>query len=54
MSVLLILAAVFGVAAVFAGLGLVQTLAEVCYPDLVCQRCGQIMPGAGHECSEGR
>ena len=34
--------------------GLLKTLAEVCYPDLVCQHCGAIMPAAGHECSEGR
>ena len=22
--------------------------------DLVCRRCGEIMPGSGHECSERR
>ena len=54
MSVLLILAAVFTIAVVAAACGLVETLAGVCYPDLVCQHCGQIMPAAGHECSEGR
>ena len=53
MSVLVILAAVFAVTAVCAGFGLVGTLNEVCYPDLVCRHCGAIMPTAGHECSEG-
>ena len=54
MSVLIILGVVFAVAAVFAGAGLVKLLAEVACPDLVCGRCGRILPGAGHECSEGR
>jgi len=29
-----------------------QTKAE--YVDLVCRRCGAIMPGGDHECSERR
>ena len=45
-----ILAVVLAVVAAGTGAG----LAEVCYPDLVCQRCGSIMPGADHECSERR
>jgi hypothetical protein len=44
----IILAAVLALVAVVGGYGLV----EACYPDLVCAQCGEIMPGAGHECSE--
>ena len=42
----IILAVVLALAAAGAGLA----VAEVCYPDLFCQCCGAIMPGAGHEC----
>ena len=47
---MIILVAVLGLVGAGAG----AAVAEVCYPDLVCQRCGWIMPGAGHECSERR
>ena len=47
---MIILAVVLTVVAVVAGYG----MAEACYPDLVCARCGEIMPGAVHECSERR
>ena len=52
MSVLIILAVVFAGVAAGAAFGLVETLAEVCYPDLVCGRCGEILPRTGHECTE--
>ena len=48
---MIILAAVAGLVAVVAGAGLAVDMSG---GDLVCQRCGEIMPGAGHECSEGR
>jgi hypothetical protein len=47
----IILAAVLALVAVTAGAG----LAEAMYGgDPVCARCGEIMPAAGHVCSEGR
>ena len=47
---MIILAAVSALVTVCVGAG----LAEAMYGgDLVCQGCGAIMPGAGHEC-EGR
>ena len=47
-------AAILAVALTLAAAGAGAGLAEVCYPDLVCGRCGAIMPGSGHECSERR
>ena len=48
---MIILAAVLALVGFTAGGG----LAEAMYGgDLVCARCGAVMPGAGHECSEGR
>lgn len=44
----IILTGVLAIAAVVAG----AAMAEVCYPDLVCQHCGEIMPGADHVCSD--
>lgn len=43
-----ILAAVLGLVAVTAGAALAVDMSG---GDLVCRRCGEIMPGAGHECS---
>ena len=46
-----ILAAVLSLVAVTAGAALA---ADMSGGDLVCRGCGAVMPGAGHECSEGR
>ena len=46
---MIILTAVLALVAVCTAAG----LAEVPGADLVCQRCGAIMPGAGHTCSGG-
>ena len=45
---------ILAVALTLAAAGAGVAVAEVCYPDLVCGRCGAILPGGGHECSEGR
>ena len=45
---------ILAVALALAAAGAAAGVAEVCYPARVCGRCGTIMPGGGHECSEGR
>jgi hypothetical protein len=46
----IILAAVAALVAVTAGAGLAV---DMYGGDLVCARCGEIMPAAGHECNGG-
>ena len=53
---MIILAAVLALVAVVAGAALAEAMygVDLVCQRLACQRCGAIMPGAGHECSERR